>query len=830
MFQNISKDFEENQYEDIELNRKEQIKETLKRYFSKKMIILYVLSFMVSLVSFGENKEIAPFGIAIVIAILSNCIPIGIVTILMAIATFISFGSGNALNSILTILLLIVTILIKGPKYEEKSNEKRKLGRRLLICTFLIQIIGMFFKEFYVYDLIVACIYSLCTYIFYKIFVNSITVLMDIGVKKAYSIEEVMGASLLVSIAISAIGNFSIFGYSIRNILCILIVLIMGWKNGILVGATAGVTIGTVLGIIGSGDEMLIATYALSGMIAGIFNKLGKIGVIVGFILGNILLTYVSNGNIQSLIAIQEILIASLGLLAIPKNIKINIEDVYGKMKLLPGTIGGRNLEENKDTIYKLTSMSETISEIARTYKEAAATIVDEEELERQEKDNIKIFKKELENNLEGNEQNILFDDIYSPENDIIEEIFELLLEKEKIDRNDLLDVFANHNNYVVGFDIDYINDDIEKDIEQIVDIINNSYKLSKINFIWKKRLDENKKVVSNQLEEVSKAIETLAGEIDTTNNDIFESKKKEIKILLEEKNIQIKDIVIEEEKNSRKRVTLYTNACEDVEKPTCNVKKMGKIISKVLEENMKLQKQECGIRNNKEDCIYSYVSEDKQVVQVGVANVAKYDSAISGDTCIQKQLEDGKYLIAISDGMGSGKEARKSSKMAIGMLDKLLSSGFDKDTSIRLINSTLNITNKEDMYSTLDVSILDLYSENLEFIKNGSCPTYIKNGRNVEILKSLSLPAGIIEDIDLIVYDRDLQDGDIVVMCSDGILESSDEFTNKELWLKFLLEEIETEDSQKIADIILQEAIDNNYGKPKDDMTVIVAKVKSKF
>ena len=71
------------------------------------------------------------------------------------------------------------------------------------------------------------------------------------------------------------------------------------------------------------------------------------------------------------------------------------------------------------------------------------------------------------------------------------------------------------------------------------------------------------------------------------------------------------------------------------------------------------------------------------------------------------------------------------------------------------------------------------------------------------------------------------LNEDDILVMCSDGILESSEEYTNKELWLKFLLEELETDDPQKIADIILQEAIDNNYGKAKDDMTVIVAKVK---
>ena len=132
-------------------------------------------------------------------------------------------------------------------------------------------------------------------------------------------------------------------------------------------------------------------------------------------------------------------------------------------------------------------------------------------------------------------------------------------------------------------------------------------------------------------------------------------------------------------------------------------------------------------------------------------------------------------------------------------------------------------------MYATLDVAILDLYEGKLEFIKNGACPTYVKNRRNVEILKSLSLPTGILNDIDLVVYDRTLEDGDILVMCSDGILESCTEYTNKELWLKFLLEEMDTEDVQKIADIILQEAIDNNYGIQKDDMTVIVAKIKQK-
>lgn len=831
MFQNIARDFDEeqNQNEDVEFHKKRTIKEVIQNGFTKQALLLYVLSFMLSLVGFGKDSSIAPFGIAMIAAILGNSIPIGITTILVTIGTFLSFGGNSALNLILIVLLLTVSILIKTPKYQAEANEKRKLGVRLFIACFLIQAGNMFFRDFLVYDLLISFMYSISAYIFYKVFVNAIGVITKIGEKTVCSIEEVMGASLLVTIAICALGETSIFGYTLRNIACILIVLVMGWKHGILVGGTAGITIGAVLGIIGNSEPIMIASYALSGMIAGIFNHFGKIGVILGFIIGNIAITYCFNGNTQSIIMMQEILIASLGLLAIPKNIGIDIEDMIGNTKLLPTTTG-HNLEENKETIYKLNSMSETISQIARTYQEAAATVVEDEELEKQEQDNEKIFERELQNNLEGNEENILFEDLYSPEEGLLKDIFMTLLQKEKLTRKNLLDIFAKHNNYIVGIDETYANDSIEDDIGRMVKIINESYKMSKINFIWKKKLQENQKAVSNQLEEVSKAIGALANEIEIPEEDLFVEEKEEIKTLLEQKDIFIKDIHIKKEKTGRMEATLYTNVCENVENPSCDVKKMGKIISKILEQNMVLQNQVCGIRNHIDQCSYTYLAEDKQTIQIGVARATKKDSPMSGDTCIQTRLADGKYLLAISDGMGSGKEARKSSKMAIGMLEKLLSSGFDKDTSLRLINSTLAAAHQgEDMYATLDIGILDLYAGNLEFIKNAACPTYIKNKRNVQILKSIALPTGIINDIDLVVYDRDLQDGDIIVMCSDGILESSTEYTNKELWLQFLLEEIETQDVQKIADIILQEAIDNDYGVEKDDMTVMVAKIKNK-
>ena len=266
MFQNIAKDFNENKevQEDVELNKESGLKQTLKKCFSKQMVILYIVAFLLSMVSFSSNQELAPFGIAVLIAILSNCLPIGIVSIFVVAGTAISFGGQTTLNLLLTLLLVFFSILIRSPKYDEELNEKRKLGLRLFICTLIVQLVHLLFKEVIVYDVMFCFVYSIATYIFYKIFVNSITAVMHLGERRAYAIEEVMGASLMFAVALCSIKDINIYGYSIKNILCILIVLIMGWKNGLLVGATAGVTIGSVVGIIGGAEPTIIATYAIS--------------------------------------------------------------------------------------------------------------------------------------------------------------------------------------------------------------------------------------------------------------------------------------------------------------------------------------------------------------------------------------------------------------------------------------------------------------------------------------------------------------------------------------------------------------------------------------
>lgn len=829
MFQNISKDYAEDQFEDVKLNKKDNIKNIAKGLFAKQNIVLYVLTFMVSMVGFSSNNlifSIVPFGLALLAAAFSNGQAIGIMYILSLIGTFIRFGTNNLLTYVVTSLTFFILVLLIRPKIQEGVNEKRKIGVHLFFAVFLVQVVPLFFRTFYVFDLLTSIMLGMTTYIFYKIFVSSISLIKEFGTKKAFTIEEVMGTSLLIAIAISAFGDLNIFGFSIKNILSILIVLILGWKNGILVGATGGITIGVVLGIIGGSEPVMIAVYAVSGMIAGLLNRFGRIGVVVGFILGNVVIAYAANGNSVPLIMFQEILIASLGLLAIPKRIQINIEDLFGTTKLLPETTG-RSLEENKDTVYKLNSISETIFDMAESYQEAAATILSEEELKQQERSNIEIFMEEFKNNLDGLEDNMLYDTMCYISEEFMMDIFEILLEKDIITEKDFINVLAKHNQYIVGFED--TSKKAQEDVYKIVKALNYSYRVSKLSFIWKKKMDESKKNVSAGLKGVSEAISKMAVEIDKKEEDSFADEKEEIIKLLEQKEIFIKDINIKRANSGRYMVNVYTDICENVDGTQCDIKKIGKIVSKVLNEKMIIQDQECGLRINKKECKFTYLSEDKYKVQVGIAKSTKAGSPVSGDSSIHIKLNDGKYLLALSDGKGSGPEAMKSSKIAIKMLERLLTAGFEKDVSMKLINSTLSANTSEDMFATLDIQILDLFNGNMEFIKNSACPTYIKRNGDVQLLKAVSLPTGILTNVDLVVYDYDLQDGDILVMCSDGIIDSNKEYLNKQVWLKYLLEDIQIDDAQKIADIIIGEAIDNDFGVQKDDMTVIVAKITKK-
>lgn len=623
-------------------NTKEKMAKTKNIFanvISKKYLILYIVTFMISQVPMGFDTS--PFVFAMIGACIANEIPIIAITILGIIGNSFGTGLNGSLTLIVTLLIFFASFFVKEPAYNNSTkNEKILLSKRIFFTSLIINIAKIFLNQVLIYDILVAISYSILTVIFYKIFANSVKVLTSYNDKMVFSIEEVLGASLLLSIALCCLGNFAIFGFSVRNVLSIFIVLVLGWKNGILVGTTAGVTIGVTLGIIADNEPVVVAAYAISGMIAGILNKFGKFGVVSGFVIGNIVLSYITNGLVNHLILFKEILIAGVGLIAIPKNINLNIEKIIGENKFLP-TNTTKRLNKSNETVQKLNNVSKAVGDIAATYENVAATRIDEEDII---ENNKQVFINELLNSLENLKENILYDSINNLDNSIIDEIFNHLEEKKFIKEEELIKILENNNYYIIGFKEK--DEKVKNDVEKMTSNINTAYRISKINFIYTEKLKEKKENFKSQLKGVSKAISNLADDIEqeTESEENYLKEKEQITILLKQKDIIVQDISIT--KIDRYKIDLY------IEEEQANEKIILNIITKVLNEKVTLiQRKKV---QNEISTKYEFISSDKYNISVGHSIAIKDSMPVSGDCLLEARLKDGKYLIAISDGMGS--------------------------------------------------------------------------------------------------------------------------------------------------------------------------------
>jgi len=212
--------------------------------------------------------------------------------------------------------------------------------------------------------------------------------------------------------------------------------------------------------------------------------------------------------------------------------------------------------------------------------------------------------------------------------------------------------------------------------------------------------------------------------------------------------------------------------------------------------------------------------------IETGVAIAAKGGGLISGDSYAVTEIGSGKYVLAISDGMGNGARAREESMETIRLLRKMLQSGISEPVAIRSINSVLSLRTTDEMYATLDLAVVNLHNARVRFLKIGSAPSFIKRGNEIIQLEANNIPIGIIDFVTLDIVQDQLRHGDLLIMMSDGIYDGPKYIKNIDVWLKRKISDIETNEPQEIADLLLEEVIRTNDGVIRDDMTIVIAKM----
>jgi len=251
MFQNLADSIDLKSNEDVKVNKSE----ILKMIFTIQNVIIYILSFLVSTVSIKEG--IAPFAMAFFVAACSSNIPAGAILVTTSVGTLVGFG----LTYFLTVLIFLLTVVFFKPYIQDDRNEISKLGKNLIISILVVQAIKIFMGPVLVYDIIMAIVTIILTYVFYKVFVNSIGFFETFGFKSAFAIEEIIGATVIVSLAAVSVSQYRVFGMSIANILSIFLILVLAWKNGVLVGSTIGISLGIIGSFVGIYIVLQILNY-----------------------------------------------------------------------------------------------------------------------------------------------------------------------------------------------------------------------------------------------------------------------------------------------------------------------------------------------------------------------------------------------------------------------------------------------------------------------------------------------------------------------------------------------------------------------------------------
>lgn len=335
-------------------------------------------------------------------------------------------------------------------------------------------------------------------------------------------------------------------------------------------------------------------------------------------------------------------------------------------------------------------------------------------------------------------------------------------------------------------------------------------------NYLWHRRLMENRDLLAMHLNEMATLITNVVEE-SYDYIELGEKKRKQIIRAFKEQEIQVKDIYIMETDKQRLQVSISMSMLKE---GVFTVDEVADFIS-VLFDTRLLPAKNSPYFLKKEYETIVFEEEAKYDILTGVAKTVKGNEKVSGDNYTIIDIQNGEIVMALSDGMGSGQKACGDSEKVIELLERFLEAGFSKTMALEMINNSLVARAEEQNMSTLDICDIDLYQGTCDFLKAGASYTFIKREHVVEPVFSSALPLGIFYHMDIEIQTRQLREGDYVIMISDGILDSIPG-EGKETILQDFLARLNISNPQELANRILQYAIGQSGGKIRDDMTVL--------
>ena len=769
----------------------------INKYINTKTAIFMLLGFFLS--RFTIVDGVAPFGIAFFLFFVKLDQYKYQVFLSTLVGTLLSF---NDISYIVKYSICLVIILAFSNKIKKLDSVAKisLLGAVILLPMSLGQ--TAYYGNKNIYDFIIILMEFVVTFISAYIFSFGTKFLLNNKNKMYISPEEVVSLSLLIAFSIIGIGNIGLLGVSARGVLATVLILIASILGGSTLGATSGVIVGLGFMISNVVSALYMGVYSFAGLVSGAFNKLNKYISILGYLLSWIIIYSYTSGITSNLSQIIDIAIGCLIVSLIPKSF-------FNKMEKLVKT-----KVDSNEAVYEYITRSKNLTNsklmnIQRVYNELANTFdkVRERDKVIGQRDISAII--DMIHNDECqycSMQRICWESKFNYTYNLIYEIIEKI-EDGEISTRDIPESFRKEC--------------MKPDL--IVRVANYYYKLYALDYDWSMKLSESRQVISNQIRDISKSIECISKSLD---QDIMLNldKEKEIFDELQRYNIIVDKVNYIQEGNDDFKITIEMKNCRDG--CLCDEKLLN-IVSNFVGEPLDIQKIGCHCLG--ENCKVILTKAEKFKVVTEVATMSRDGHIFCGDNYTFMEIYDGKYMMAISDGMGKGKKAYDESSVTIDILENMMEAKIDKEIVINTINNMLLLKSSEEIFSTLDLGIVDLKKGRLETVKMGACSTYIsRENKDVDLISSSSLPVGILSEINLDRHNVKIKNGDFIIMVSDGIVDAGKNNDFGENWLIYFLKKLTTTNPKEIANQILDRALELQLGEVDDDMTVLVTKVVS--
>jgi stage II sporulation protein E len=354
----------------------------------------------------------------------------------------------------------------------------------------------------------------------------------------------------------------------------------------------------------------------------------------------------------------------------------------------------------------------------------------------------------------------------------------------------------------------------------KLITTVNHLFEKFQQDLFWRRKYETGKNLLTCQLQGVATFMTDLAAEV--TNDQLFKDGfEASIKYSLNKLGIITKDVAVTAFGTEGLEIKICQKGCKR-NRECQNL--IAPMLINILGQKYMVWNKQCYLEAGY--CRYVLIPEFKYEVLTTVCRLPKDGNQYSGDNHALHLLKDGHFVAILSDGMGHGPKAAEESRITVSVLERLLENGISRDFAVQMVNAMMSLRTPEESFATVDLTMVDLYTAKAEFIKIGAAATYIKRGREVWSIKSTSLPVGILNTVDVERTISQLQAGDLIIMVTDGVVDSKADCDNKEEWLIRALSKVEVVGPEALGEYLLNLARINQDGQPKDDMTVVVLQI----